>query len=400
MWKSRFLFLITFIMATIFAVTYKDTNIGLTIIYAQLIMFLYSFISIITAIFCVSIEQVVSTDCISKKEKLLYTIRVRNKGIFLYANMKKQYYSDDMFNYITQCKGRNSLHSREVMVNEYELEFPYRGIYEIGLKRVTLVDFFGLLSVSFKLNDPTYITVFPNLDEEITISENSQTIAVNPNYFNEDYSSVADIRKYRSSDHLKKIHWKLSAKRGDLMVKNYDFLERDKTLIFLDTTKIPLEKNDKLKFEDSMISYVASAINICVKSKVCASFVYGNTKEKQVEIDYSDGISKAFRILSSVDFDNSIFKFNYSATISKPHNYILFLSNINEDIYKSILSIRTSDNGITLFYFYSQLMPIDEHRDLILSNLATQNIIVNKIEIEQGNKTIETKSTPVDNVKA
>lgn len=381
MWKSRCLFAVIFISALAFAVTYKDPSIGLSVIYALFFMFVFSLISIVLSFFLVSFEQSVSSDSLIKKEKLIYTANIKNKSICFYTNIKKQYYNEDMFEYALLEPNRKYLNARSTAINKYELTFPYRGVYEIGIKKVTISDFLGLFSISFKMKSPRYITVFPAYNKDTQTAVFGQNTSAGVKVFDEDYSSVAEIRKYSSSDSLKRIHWKLSSKRGELMVKNFNYFERDRAVLFLDTCFIPLEKISRLKFEDTVISYVAGSIDHCAKGNVPCTLIYGDDNGQQMNINEGYDTDKVFRLLAEVKFDSDNTEFDYMKFLSNSHTYILFLSGVNRSIYKSILSIASSENTVTLFYFYSESIPYQDDVDEFLDILALSGVVVNKIKV-------------------
>ena len=53
-----------------------------------------------------------------------------------------------------------------------------------------------------------------------------------------DNSDVFDLRNYNEHDNMKKIHWKLSSKSDELIVKKYASYERTQSLIALDLQPI------------------------------------------------------------------------------------------------------------------------------------------------------------------
>jgi len=59
----------------------------------------------------------------------------------------------------------------------------------------------------------------------------------------EDFSSILDLRKYNYGDSLKKVHWKMTAKKGELYVKNYEFKANTGLWIFLDMQNLNYSKD-------------------------------------------------------------------------------------------------------------------------------------------------------------
>lgn len=379
MWKSRLLFILVLIFSVTFAVTYMDTSIGLSLIYALFFMFICSLVSILFSFFFVSIKESVNTDTLIKKEKLIYTISIKNRGVFFYPNVKKEYFANDVFDYKLGKLNKSYLGARGELVENYELEFPYRGVYKIGLKRVTIVDFLGLFSAKINMKTPTYITVFPSYDSDVLVASFGQRSSKNRKLFNEDISSLSEIRKYMFSDSLKKIHWKLTAKRGELMVKDYNTFEKDKTVLFLDTSIIAIQGNYRLKFEDHMISYVAAGIDNCVRNSVLATLIYGDQDTDRVDIQETYEVNRIFKMLAEIKFDKNQDDFNSIPNLELAQSYVLFLSNMSEEIYKSVLLLSTDDNMITLFYFYFD--PISDGIKNYLDRLRISGIMVNEIHV-------------------
>lgn len=381
MWKSRALFIVVFIMAVVFAITYKDPSIGLSVVYAMFFMFIPSLLSVVLGFFLISVEETVGSDVLIKNEKISYSVNVKNKGLFFYPNVKKEYYNEDIFNYKSDPKNKSYLNARDMLINKYELNFPYRGVYEIGLKKVTVVDFLGLFRMSFRMKNPTVVTVFPTYSKDMVPGSLGNNTPTNNIQFNEDYTSISEIRKYVSTDHIKRIHWKLTAKRGELMVKKFNYFDKDKALFYLDTSELPLDNEDKLKLEDTMVSYVAGSVDTCAEGNVETTLLYGESESDHFTISDSHQVNMAFKKLAEIKFCGEKNNIDYIRFLSKAHSYVLYLSGINEGIYQTILSLHTSDNNVIVYYFYCDIISIDENSKRILTDLRLSGVEVNKIKV-------------------
>jgi uncharacterized protein (DUF58 family) len=69
----------------------------------------------------------------------------------------------------------------------------------------------------------------------------------------EDPTIISGIREYTSSDPFNKIHWVSSARRGELMVKNFDFTSNQRVMILLN---IETAKPFWIKIDENMIEKV------------------------------------------------------------------------------------------------------------------------------------------------
>ena len=156
-------------------------------------------------------------------------------------------------------------------------ECKYRGSYTLGADEIIIMDFFSIIKLRYKINNKIQIVVYPKV-EQITFLpiqsfdfENAKSIE---NKFIGDKTSVLDIREYQIGDNLNQIHWKLSAKRGDLMVKNYTNTVQNKCIIFLDTKKLQINNDDTIIIEDLLVETTASIVYYFLKNNKKISLIY------------------------------------------------------------------------------------------------------------------------------
>ncbi|KAB1198052.1 MULTISPECIES: DUF58 domain-containing protein [Haloferax] len=102
----------------------------------------------------------------------------------------------------------------------YDVTYRTRGPATIGPVTIVAHDLFGLFSRTFTAGGRTEVLVFPQIGSLSTTA-------------NRDLSSLSDhrttthrgefdrLREYTAGDPLRDIHWKSSAKSGDLVVKSY-----------------------------------------------------------------------------------------------------------------------------------------------------------------------------------
>ncbi len=114
------------------------------------------------------------------------------------------------------------------MHSTYEKMIPLRytmnGMYRYTLDGFTMRDLLGVVSLCKKVTTVTEVTVFPAeegarvgslSDMSRGMTESEETMKRG-----HDFSDVSDVREYIPGDKLMSIHWKLSAKRDILMVKD------------------------------------------------------------------------------------------------------------------------------------------------------------------------------------
>jgi hypothetical protein len=127
------------------------------------------------------------------------------------------------------------LHSR------YELDIPMKlsmsGNIRYRVEIVRLLDFLGFVEVRRKIDIKAETLVLPASEEEYkgSMSDISEgmTEVEETKKRGYDFSDVTDVREYIPGDKLMNIHWKLSAKRDVLMVKERESMSNEQMALFV-----------------------------------------------------------------------------------------------------------------------------------------------------------------------
>lgn len=157
----------------------------------------------------------------------------------------------------------------------------HKGIYDLGSIEVIYSDPFFIFSWKRQFKYDISLIVYPRIYpiENILIPANQLfgTISKKSNAF-EDFTSVKDIRKYQIGDSFKKIHWKVSAHKGDLYVKNLDMNASTHMHLFLDLYEGKYIGNRREDIEERAAEWAASLINFAM-SKGIGINLYAAEKE-------------------------------------------------------------------------------------------------------------------------
>ena len=139
--------------------------------------------------------------------------------------------------------------------------FKYRGEYDIGVSDVYVYDFFRFFCIRIELNMFRQIYVMPRRlmmpgagGKEATV-ENTETVS---RRYGSDNTETSDIRAYIQGDSMRSIHWKLSGKTDDLMVRQYSQNSEQQTFIFCDTA-LRYARGDE-RFEDDVNEYTVDGV--------------------------------------------------------------------------------------------------------------------------------------------
>lgn len=117
----------------------------------------------------------------------------------------------------------------------------YCGSVRVCAERVELFDFFGLLPFRIDCGEPQRFLVLPEIFEPelrlpvcMSLSSDSETYsAYRPGF---DYSETFQVRPYAEGDSPKQVHWKLTSKLDELIVRDPSLPIERMALLFWDRT--------------------------------------------------------------------------------------------------------------------------------------------------------------------
>ena len=134
------------------------------------------------------------------------------------------------------------------------IKCAHRGVYECGVTGAAVSDVFGLFAMSRKIRGGLFtIKVSPRRTRVRALEVKSGELGAPMHVrMEEDAFSPSGVRDYRTGDPLKKVHWKLSARRQSVMVRTYDEAARPDTLILIDLSPIEAVPEAALEIEDNL----------------------------------------------------------------------------------------------------------------------------------------------------
>lgn len=143
------------------------------------------------------------------------------------------------------------------------IQCPHRGVYEAGVTRIAAKDMFGLFTLSKKSGSRLIrVEVLPKVPkaEEMEL----KAVDMGPECLarsSEDTASPSDVRLWQDGDSLKKVHWKLSMRRREVMVRTYEESARPDTLILPDLSEVTAMQDQQLSVEDCILESCLGAAN-------------------------------------------------------------------------------------------------------------------------------------------
>ena len=172
--------------------------------------------------------------------------------------------------------------------------FSGTGNYEIYLRKLKLYDFTGILSWSIRIQKQGVVQVMPELhDVPVRLTQATKNFYGEADVYDEnqpghDKSELFQVREYRQGDRLQNVHWKLTAKQDELIVKEYSLPKACPVILFLSYR--PGKKKQLLYFLETV-----SSLSFSMMDAGCPHYI----------VWYDEAASDVMRI--RVDDEESLF---------------------------------------------------------------------------------------------
>lgn len=344
--------------------------------------------------------QGVDKKFVTKGETVYFNIDIVNETKFLYPYVEIIFYGvDTIFTKHFKAK-RIAVLPDATGRYSFELECQYRGYYEVGLKEIKIKDFLGIFSFKYQVLQPRYITVYPRIVVLDTFPIRTNKLSYVEGELNakeEDQMTLSNIRQYVYGDSIKKIHWKLSAKKDEIMVKNFDSTVNKGITILLDLTKNPYTVVQNTILEDKVVEVTVAIVHYALTHDIEVEFIYHDDsmkKEKAEDYSYFESIYKTlFKIKfeSEATFVDTV-KLALLGDVSR-NTLILITSNLDDKVYSQISMQYHLGYEVILIYISPEtLVPAKEaqkaEQKAVLSALKEMNVKAYEIHINDDIKYI------------
>jgi hypothetical protein len=243
------IYVIVFVAALIFtqALRSKASNIFFTfVLFLPWVMLIYA----LTARSTLKTYLLSDSATIYKLEPYTYRLRILNESILPYPFIDAILHLPQSSS--VRCTDRLVSLAMSPLASytiNNTVRFRFRGTYEIGVRCLYVYDFFRMLRIRVDVGMYDSVSVLPRRlvmgqSEESAVSDSARETKKDP--YSYEKIEISDIREYMIGDPLKSIHWKLSSKADDFLVRDYDTGSSKQTLVFCDlSARFPTEPPER-----------------------------------------------------------------------------------------------------------------------------------------------------------
>lgn len=162
-----------------------------------------------------------------------------------------------------------------------KVKCKYRGYYMFGPVSINVTDLFGFFSWNREARCEGAISVYPRVTELKSFSTRPMQLfgsVTTKQKANEDYTSISDIRKYYPGDSFKRIHWKISARKGSLFVKTFNMSGSAESHIFLNLCRNDYVDLYRADIEEKAVECAASIIHYMLLRNINTGLYTNSTR--------------------------------------------------------------------------------------------------------------------------
>jgi uncharacterized protein (DUF58 family) len=242
---------------------------------------LVSWLFTLLAVFKTTVSTEMKSPIANKNEEFILNVIVKNTSIFPIARAQLKLCC---VNSLCGVKQRQTLflpvNARAEQLVEHRIQSQYCGKITVELSQIKYYDYLGIFTIKKKLGVCTEAFVLPQIqfidariDTATNVSMESSTYSkVKPG---DNPSEIFDIRPFRDGDRMRNIHWKLSSKLDEWMVKEFS-QPTDSTVLLLTELLAP-----NMQMLDTLVDVLATLSHFLTENQMNHRIAWFDQKNAQ-----------------------------------------------------------------------------------------------------------------------
>ena len=278
------------------------------------LLFLLAFLTVLTVTMCLAgvmwasatmhVSSETSEDTVYRGDDVSILLRVQHRGWIPIAPVLLELGT-------TTGEGRREIRLKNLPGRAQSLRMSMHashvGIFSSGIRSCTVEDLLGIFQRKIVPADTQCsLTVLPQIFEtEPLIMAPGDPGSEMMSRATEDLNAPSDTRSYQPGDAMKKIHWKLSLRKGELMVRKYEEPVLQEVLILMDCSQPPALGHPEAEADlrDALLETAASLFSDQAKTEHTVRMPLSG--RNPMDLDDRMGVPIAFDALTRLDFSST-----------------------------------------------------------------------------------------------
>lgn len=328
--KRKMSYIVWLIVLAGLYIIFKNTLFGV-LFFSAVVMLAVSIVVSKILIKAITVRVEVDTFKIIRDDNVKCSIHMLNNTIFptnkLYAKIRvhNNFFEDQEEFYINV-----PILMRKENTVSFDIKCEYVGNVEIEVSEIILKDYLEVISNTKKVSAAIDIKVMPQdinyiVPMESTYDEDDEG---DKQVHTLDSTELRGVREYRDGESLHRIHWKLSTKFDELMVKEFEKSLEANTTILLDLIKNRYEHiNDAIEVLNSILVGLVGKV-----SKGCTVNWYDSSRD-----DYM-----YYEVYNMEDID-TLMEYIYETNLGGQSGLVYYAYTIKNDVVGTANSILITD---------------------------------------------------------
>lgn len=230
-----------FIILLIYVALLLKNTTAMLLVFVMVVLYVVAFVSMLLGCIMVRASLQIPIEISEKDRENLLKIHITNKNRTGISKAKVRIVVKDM---LTGKKRRywRKLPILAVGENEFveSLIFHEMGRYEVVLRKIRLYDITGFMYGDVWTHKKCRIQVMPGMCEmPVLRTESTRNFYGEAEIYDEhlpgyDNSEIFQMREYQRGDRLQNVHWKLTAKHEELIIKEHSLPRACPVVIYMD----------------------------------------------------------------------------------------------------------------------------------------------------------------------
>lgn len=336
MLKVAICYVIMLIMAVVFYVAFIDTLSLLLLITA--IVFPFVMLIIVALVrYKTEVGFVCEKTGESKNADIIFKIVLHNKTILPLPRVNiKVKYKNCMDSKFVHSDFLVPLHFGKTQTVKFSLSSMYCGRVDAYLENIVFYDYISLFRLQNRVQKKCSAYILPQIhDLDIVMSDNIEFCGENDKFSQyvagDDASEVFSMRDYVPGDKLSQIHWKLSSKHDEFVVKEYS-KPINSNVLFLCDFDCGINNTNRMRIADALAEAMISLSNCMVingfEHYAAVFSCDGDNLEFSAVSDEESCVVLARKILSTRIYDEPVALKSFCALDEfKKYSHVIYLSN-------------------------------------------------------------------------
>lgn len=378
--KTRMVPLLAVIAALLLAAFSLGAKAFLSLAVVLILVCLLGYASVRRAAGTLSIQTRIGGYTAVRGEDVTLQLRVSHKSVIPVAPIVVELLpTPDMPETLLRVSGtRNRAHTSAI-----RLHAGHVGVCRPGIRRCVVEDVFGLF---------TYEWVPAGMNSDLLVLP--QVFQVDPLTFApgdpgmgtmaraaEDITSPSDVRAYAAGDPMKKIHWKLSLRKRELLVRKFEEPILPDALILMDCSRPPAgdRPESEADIRDALTETAASVMASMEHSDHAARLPLAG--DHPIELENGMGMPIILENLARMDFSaTDRFERVLSMELrrmSRVGAVVVITARLNGDVTEVIMHMRRMGPVVRLYYV--TFAPQDPDNMIFITRLQNAGVEVNYV---------------------